>query len=53
MLLVTDRGILTEMPAMLVFVAQSFPKADLALMNDPFTFAQVQVSSRRAPYPIN
>jgi glutathione S-transferase len=40
--LVTDRGILTETPAMLVFVAQSFPKADLALMDDPFAFAQVQ-----------
>jgi glutathione S-transferase len=40
--LVTDRGILTETPAMLVYVAQSFPKADLALMADPFAFAQVQ-----------
>ncbi len=40
--LVTDRGILTETPAMLVYVAQSFPKARLALMDDPFAFAQVQ-----------
>jgi glutathione S-transferase len=40
--LVTDRGILTETPAMLAFVAQSFPRSDLALMNDPFAFAQVQ-----------
>jgi len=40
--LATDRGILTETPAMLAFVAQSFPVADLALMNDPFAFAQVQ-----------
>ena len=40
--LVTDRGILTETPAMLAFVAQSFPQLDLALMNDPFAFAQVQ-----------
>jgi glutathione S-transferase len=40
--LATDRGILTETPAMLAFVAQSFPASDLALMNDPFTFAQVQ-----------
>jgi len=40
--LVTDRGILTETPAMLAFVAQSFPASDLALMNDPFAFAQVQ-----------
>jgi len=40
--LATDRGILTETPAMLVFVAQSFPASDLALMDDPFAFAQVQ-----------
>jgi glutathione S-transferase len=40
--LVTDRGILTETPAMLVYVAQSFPQADLALMGDPFAFAKVQ-----------
>jgi glutathione S-transferase len=40
--LATDRGILTETPAMLAFVAQSFPKLDLALMDDPFAFAQVQ-----------
>ena len=40
--LVTDRGILTETPAMLAFVAQSFPRSDLALMSDPFAFAQVQ-----------
>jgi len=40
--LVTERGILTETPAMLAFVAQSFPASDLALMGDPFAFAQVQ-----------
>ena len=40
--LVTDRGILTETPAMLVYVAQRFPKSRLALMDDPFAFAQVQ-----------
>ena len=40
--LVADRGILTETPAMLVYVAQSFPKANLALIDDPFAFAQVQ-----------
>jgi glutathione S-transferase len=37
--LVTDRGILTETPAMLVYVAQSHPKAALAPMDDPFLFA--------------
>lgn len=40
--LVTDRGILTETPAMLVYVAQSFPTAGLAPIDDPFLFAQVQ-----------
>jgi glutathione S-transferase len=40
--LVTDKGVLTETPAMLVYVAQSFPKSRLALMDDPFAFAQVQ-----------
>src|SRR6187402_3887423 len=40
--LVTDRGILTETPAMLVYVAQSFPAAGLAPMDDPFLFAEIQ-----------
>jgi glutathione S-transferase len=40
--LVTDRGILTETPAMLAFVAQSFPRAGLAPLDDAFAFAQVQ-----------
>ena len=40
--LVTERGILTETPAMLAFVAQSFPQANLAPLSDPFAFAQVQ-----------
>src|SRR5688572_32856970 len=40
--LVTDRGILTETPAMLVYVAQSFPKAGLAPIDDPFLFAEIQ-----------
>ena len=40
--LITDRGILTETPAMLVYVAQSFPEARLAPMDDPFAFARVQ-----------
>jgi glutathione S-transferase len=39
--LVTDRGILTETPAILAFVAQSFPQAKLAPL-DPFAFAQAQ-----------
>ena len=40
--LVTDRGMLTETPAMLAFVAQCFPAARLALIDDPFAFAEVQ-----------
>jgi len=40
--LVTERGILTETPAMLVYVAQEFRRPELALMDDPFAFAQVQ-----------
>ena len=40
--LVTDRGILTETPAMLAFIAQSFPQAKLAPLDDPYAFAQVQ-----------
>jgi glutathione S-transferase len=40
--LVTDRGILTETPAMLAFIAQSFPQAKLAPLDDAFAFAQLQ-----------
>jgi glutathione S-transferase len=40
--LVTDRGILTETPAMLAFIAQSFPLAKLAPLDDAFAFAQAQ-----------
>ena len=40
--LVTDRGILTETPAVLAFIAQSFPQAKLAPLEDSFAFAQAQ-----------
>jgi len=40
--LVTERGIITETPAILVYIAQSFPDAGLAPLDDPFAFAQVQ-----------
>ncbi|MBI3434524.1 MAG: glutathione S-transferase N-terminal domain-containing protein [Proteobacteria bacterium] len=40
--MVTPRGILTETPAMLAFIAQSFPAARLAPVGDAFAFAQVQ-----------
>jgi glutathione S-transferase len=38
----TDRGILTETPAILAFIAQSFPAARLAPLDDAFGFAEVQ-----------
>ncbi|MBL8671327.1 MAG: glutathione S-transferase N-terminal domain-containing protein [Alphaproteobacteria bacterium] len=40
--LATARGVLTETPAMLAYVAQSFPAARLAPLDDPFAFARVQ-----------
>ena len=40
--LVTDQGILTETPAILVYIAQSFPRANLAPLNDPFRLGQIQ-----------
>jgi glutathione S-transferase len=40
--LVTDRGTLTENPAILAFIAHSYPAANLAPLHDPFAFAQVQ-----------
>ena len=40
--LVTDRGVLTETPAILAFVAQSFPQARLAPFEDAFALAEVQ-----------
>ena len=40
--LVTEHGTLTETPAILAFIAQSFPKAKLAPLDDPFAFAQMQ-----------
>ena len=40
--LVTNRGILTETPAILTFICQSFPAARLAPLDDPFALAQVQ-----------
>jgi len=40
--LVTDDGILTETPAILAYVAQSFPAAKLAPIDRPFEFARLQ-----------
>jgi glutathione S-transferase len=40
--MITPRGVLTETPAILAFIAQSFPEARLAPMSDPFAFAELQ-----------
>ena len=40
--MLTPRGILTETPAILGFIAQSFPSAHLAPLDDPFAFAEMQ-----------
>jgi glutathione S-transferase len=40
--LVTPRGILTETPAMLAFIAQTYPAAQLAPLGDAFAFAKMQ-----------
>jgi glutathione S-transferase len=40
--LVTDHGVLTETPAVLAYVAQTFPQAKLAPLDDTFAFAKVQ-----------
>ena len=39
--LVTDRGVLTETPALLHYIAQSFPQAGLAPLDDAFLLAKV------------
>ena len=40
--LVTDRGIITETPALLIYIAQTYPAAKLAPLDDPFALAKVQ-----------
>lgn len=40
--LVTERGALTETPAMLAYIAQMYPQAKLAPLEDAFAFAQAQ-----------
>lgn len=40
--LVTPRGVLTETPAILMFVAQTYPQAGLAPLDDAWQLAQVQ-----------
>jgi glutathione S-transferase len=50
---VTDRGILTETPAILAFVAQSFPHSHLAPLEDAFAFAQVQAFNSYLCSPVH
>src|SRR5688572_13285101 len=40
--LATDRGVISENPAILAYIAQAFPKAKLAPLDDPFAFARIQ-----------
>lgn len=40
--LVTDRGILTETPAILFYIAQTHPAANLAPLDDPFAIGRIQ-----------
>jgi len=40
--LVTDAGVLAENPALLVYIAQLAPEANLAPLDDPWLFAQMQ-----------
>ena len=40
--LVTERGVLTECAAILAWIAQVWPEAGLAPLDDPWAFAQVQ-----------
>ena len=54
--LVTDKGVLTECTAILAWIAQTWPQAKLAPLDDPWSFAQVQafnsfLASRRGPRP--
>ena len=40
--LITEQGVLSETPAILAYIAQRFPSAKLAPINDPWLFAQAQ-----------
>ncbi len=40
--LVTDRGVLTETPAMLLYICQTHPAANMAPLDDSFALAQAQ-----------
>ena len=39
--LVTDRGVLTETPAIMEYIARTYPAANLAPLDDPFAMAEI------------
>src|SRR5262249_23153544 len=40
--LITERGLLTDPPAILIYICQRYPAAGLAPLDDPFALAKVQ-----------
>jgi glutathione S-transferase len=40
--LATDKGIITETPALLLYIAQTHPNSNLAPLGDPFALAKMQ-----------
>lgn len=40
--LVTERGVITETPAILLYLAQTHPQSGVAPLNDPFALAELQ-----------
>lgn len=43
--LVTDRGVITETPAVLLYLAQTHPEANVAPLDDPFALAEMQAAN--------
>ena len=40
--LVTERGVITETPAILLYLAQTHPQSGMAPLDDPFALAELQ-----------
>ncbi len=47
--LATPRGVITENPAILAYVAQTHPRAGLAPLDDPFEFARRHLTAISVP----
>ena len=43
--LVTDRGVITETPALLLYLAQTYPQGKVAPLDDPFALAEMQAAN--------